>query len=95
MATNKTATTDVERGLQLLTPKNRKLNPAAQVRCLYRIGNRAQHHADWLRELAVDRTGAERAETLAEAAEAERKAELALAAMLYLNRTHSLGYPVA
>ena len=81
--------------MQHVRPPAIGISPAAQVRCLYRFGNRAQHHADWLRELAVDRTGAERAETLAEAAEAERKAELALAAMLYLNRTHSLGYPVA
>lgn len=82
-----------KRGLKLLSARHRKLHPRAQVQTLRRVAVRALNKADWQEQLARESNGAWPADPK-EVAELRTKAADATEAMLYLNRSHSLGYPV-
>lgn len=94
----------VQRGLKLLSAKHRKLNPRAQVQTLRRIAVRALSDADWRegiptkqnphppnREWCAAHTDEWEREHVAKQ---RQKAADAVAAMVWLNREHHLGYPV-
>ena len=82
-----------ERGLKLLSARNRKLHPRGQVQSLVRIARRAIANADWLEELAVRHPDTCPLDT-AKVAAKRAKASDAMEACLWLNTEHKLGYPV-
>lgn len=83
------------RGMKLLSNQHLKLHPRAQVQTLRRVAVRAIGKADWNEELAA--TYPDDATYQVDPAEQRKlraKAEDALAAAIWLNNEHSLGYPV-
>lgn len=94
-----TAPPAAARGLKLLSVKNRRLHPAAQVRSLHRIATRALSDADWIEGIPTRNnphppqgftTAADHARARAQRA----KAADAVEAMVWLNQQYALGYPV-
>lgn len=80
----------------LLTAKQRRGHPRAQVQTLVRIAKRAISKADWLAQLHGESNGEFGAPEASDDVRALRaKAVKAVTEAVELNEAHNLGYPVS